>query len=151
MTKNMKFAIGSDHAGFKLKEKVVQYLRSCEVDLKDYGAFSEERIDYPDVAIEVSKGVADGDFDSGILICGTGIGMSMAANKVAGVRAALCRDMDCAELSRLHNDANVLVLSGWKTSPEDACKIVEKWMNTPFSNEERHARRVGKIAEIERD
>lgn len=115
----------------------------------DCGTFSEERVDYTDYALEVTDKITNGDVDAGILVCWTGIGMSMAANKVHGIRAALCRDIRSAELTRLHNDANVLVLSCLQTPREEAREIIDKWLETPFSNDERHVRRVQKLNEID--
>jgi glycine hydroxymethyltransferase len=145
----LKIAIGSDHAGYALKERLAEFLRRRGVELTDFGPNSLERVDYPEIGAQVAEGVGGKQFDAGILICGTGIGMSMTANKAHGVRAALCRDVESAELSRLHNDANVLCLSGWKTPPQEALDIVGKWLDTPFSNEERHARRVDEINELD--
>jgi ribose 5-phosphate isomerase B len=145
----LKVAIGSDHAGYSLKKQVAEFLCARGVELTDCGTFSEQRVDYPDYALDVADKVVLGEVDAGVLVCWTGIGMSMAANKVHGIRAALCRDAQCAELSRQHNDANILVLSCLKTSPEEAFEILNKWLDTPFSNEDRHVRRIRKMAEIE--
>ncbi len=141
----MKIAIGSDHAGYDLKQIVVDYLQERGLGFKDYGTYDRESCDYPDIALEVSKAVRDGDFDRGILMCGTGVGMSMQANKVEGVRASLNQDVFTAELSRLHNDANVLCIGGRVVGPDLAKAIVEVWLDTEFSGEERHQRRVDKI------
>ena len=146
----MRVAVGSDHAGFPLKEAVVGFLRQQGVDLKDFGAFSPDRMDYTDPGREVAEAVANGEFDRGILICGTGIGMSITANKVPGIRAALCKDAYCATMAREHNDANVLALGGRVTEEETAFEIVRTFLATDFSGEERHAARIRKITEIER-
>ena len=146
----VRIALGCDHAGYPLKEAVAEYLRSHGAEMRDFGAFSTDPVDYPDIGARVAEAVAAGEFNVGILVCGAGLGMSMVANRVAGVRAALCRDVESAELSRSHNDANVLVLAGRMTSPELAIEIVNKWLDTPFSNEERHARRVAKINRMKR-
>jgi ribose 5-phosphate isomerase B len=145
----VRVALGSDHAGYPLKKQVADYLLQRGVELTDCGTFSEERVDYTDYALEVTDKVTNEDVDAGILVCWTGIGMSMAANKVHGIRAALCRDVQAAELSRQHNDANVLVLSCLQTPPEEAREIIDKWLDTPFSNDERHVRRVQKLNEID--
>lgn len=145
----MKIAVGSDHAGFLLKQEILDFLAQQEVEYRDFGVFSEQRADYPDTGVEVAEAVANGEFDRGILVCATGIGMSIVANKVPGVRAALCRDVECAVLSRQHNNANVLVLGAHATDSETAKEIVRAWLSTEFPGEERHARRVRKIAEID--
>ena len=147
----MRVALGSDHAGYSLKKQVAEFLLSRGVELTDCGAFSEERVDYPDYGFDVAEKVARGEADAGVLVCWTGIGMSMAANKVNGIRAALCRDVQCAELSRQHNDANILVLSCLQTPPKEAFEILAKWLDTPFSNDERHIRRIRKLSEIENE
>jgi ribose 5-phosphate isomerase B len=146
----MKVAVGSDHAGYELKEGVVRYLAESGVDYVDFGVFSPERADYPDTGVLVAEAVARGDFDRGILICYTGIGMSIVANKVPGIRAALCADKECAVLTREHNDTNILVLGSHMTSIEQARRIVDTWLSTDFPGEERHARRISKIADIDR-
>ena len=141
----MAIAIGSDHGGFELKEKVKEYLRSKDLEYKDFGCKDKESCDYPDYAKQVAKSVASKECEQGILICGTGLGMSMAANKVKGVRAALCYDVNVAKLSREHNDANILCMGERTTDHDLALKIVEAWLSTPFSTDERHERRIGKI------
>ncbi len=146
----MRIAIGSDHAGYRLKDEIVRYLQDERIDFVDFGTREAEPVDYPDVAVQVAEAVANKDFDRGILVCGSGIGMSIAANKVPGVRAALCGDTYCARMSRLHNDANVLVLGERTTGVGPAMDIVDTWLDTDFPNEERHARRVRKILDIEK-
>jgi len=143
----MKIAIGSDHAGFKLKEEIKKYLDKEKIAYKDYGTASEESVDYPDFAFAVAKDVAAGKFDRGILICGSGVGMTIAANKVRGVRAVNAYDEYTAKQSREHGDCNVLCLAGRKLKIQPALKIVEVWLKTSFSNEERHLRRIRKIEE----
>lgn len=141
----MVIAIGSDHGGFELKEKIKEFLREKNLEYKDFGCKTADSCDYPDYAKQVAECVSSGECEKGILICGTGLGMSMAANKVKGVRAALCHNVETAKLSREHNNANILCL-GERTIDNDlAMKIVETWLNTPFSNDERHERRIGKI------
>jgi ribose 5-phosphate isomerase B len=145
----MRIAIGTDHAGYQLKNDIASALTAEGYDVKDFGAFSTDPSDYPDIAEIVSLAVARGEYDRGILVCGSGIGMSIAANKVPGIRAALCWSAEIARLSREHNDANVLVLAGRFTPFEEALKISDVWLTTEFSGNERHARRIDKIAEIE--
>ena len=140
--------IGSDHAGFQSKNKLVEYLEGEGYDATDLGCFSEDPCDYPDIAREVSEKIVEHKDAFGILICGTGIGMSMAANRFKGVRAALCYDELNAQISRHHNDANVLCVSGDLTGDISLRKIVEIWLTTEF-NGGRHKRRVDKIAAIE--
>jgi len=146
----MRVAVGSDHAGFPLKEAVVRFLRQQNVDYKDFGAFSPDRVDYPDIGVQVAEAVVNGESDRGILVCGTGIGMSITANKVPGIRAALCKDAYCASMAREHNDANILCLGNRTTEEKTAFEIVRTFLATDFSGEERHAQRIRKITEIER-
>jgi len=137
-------AVGSDHAGFELKEAIRKYLESLEITVKDFGTFSIDSVDYPDYAFAVASAVAKGEFERGILICGTGLGMSIVANKVKGIRAAECTTPYLAEMSRRHNDANILTMGGRILSVEEAQKIVRVWLETPFEGG-RHQRRVDKI------
>jgi len=140
----LKIAIGADHGGFKLKEKIVQYLKDNNIEFKDFGTFDENSCDYPDygkkVAIEVSKG----NFNRGILVCGSGIGMSIVANKVKGVIAALCWNKATAESARTHNNSNVLCLGERQTDDKLALEMVDIWLNTEFEGG-RHKIRVDKI------
>ena len=138
-------AIGSDHGGFALKEELKAHLDERGVAYKDFGTFSEESCDYPDVAEPLCRAVVAGEYDRGILICGTGIGMSMAANKVSGIRAALCGDCFSAEFTRRHNDANILTLGARVVGPGLALKIIDTFLDTPFEGG-RHARRIAKLA-----
>lgn len=144
----MKVAVGSDHAGFMLKEEVTRILREAGVEYEDFGVYTLDSADYPDTAKKVARAVANGEFDRGILVCASGIGMSIAANKVKGIRAALCGDEMTARLSREHNDANILVMGALVTNAERAAEIIRVWLSTEFSGEERHARRVRKIGEL---
>ena len=146
----MMIAIGSDHGGVDLKNFLVAVLRSKGVAVRDCGTQGREAVDYPDFGREVSLRVAQGEAERGILICTSGIGMSIAANKFPKVRAALVIDLDGARTSREHNDANILVLSGAKTEKPLAQEIVETWLRTPFAGG-RHQRRVEKITQIEQD
>jgi ribose 5-phosphate isomerase B len=141
-------ALGADHAGWQLKEEIKAWLLTRNVELMDFGTHSPDPVDYPDYAAQVGEAVASGKADRGILICGTGIGMAMTANKVPGVRAAFCPDLFTARMSREHNDANVLALGGRLTGRELALEIVEMWLRAGFQGG-RHSRRVGKIAELE--
>lgn len=134
----MKIAIGSDHGGYNLKEEIKKYLK---VPYKDFGCDSEESCDYPDYGLAVSKAVAKGEYDRGILICKTGIGMSIVANKVKGIRAALCHTPEIAKKSREHNDANILVLAADVVNPRE---IIDIWLKTEFLGG-RHKRRIDKI------
>ncbi len=144
----MKIAIGSDHRGYRLKKILIEHLRRNGHEVMEFGAESEAPYDYPDAAIPVGEAVASGDADRGILICMTGIGMSIAANKVRGVRAALVTSEEFAELSRKHNNANIICLQGGYVDPGDAKKFVEIFLKTDFEGG-RHARRVKKITDYE--
>jgi ribose 5-phosphate isomerase B len=141
-------AFGCDHGGVELKEFLVDYLESKGIEVRDCGTQGRESVDYPDFGSEVSRRVSAGEADRGVLICTSGIGMSIVANKFPGVRAALVQDLDAARSSREHNDANILVLSGAKTEKLLARQIVETWLATPFAGG-RHQRRVDKIAQVE--
>jgi ribose 5-phosphate isomerase B len=143
----MRIAIGSDHRGFDLKNYIIGYCKGRGLDCHDSGCYSTESVDYPDIAQAVGKMVAEGVHDYGILICGTGIGMSIAANKVKKVRAALCCDVFDAGRARRHNDANILCLSAEKIKNDLAREIVETFLNTPFEGG-RHLLRVRKIDSI---
>jgi ribose 5-phosphate isomerase B len=144
----MKIAIGSDHAGFGLKEDVLAILKETSFEVVDCGTNNTVSVDYPDFGEKVSRMVSAGDVDRGILICGTGIGMSMVANKFPKVRAALCNDLFSAKMSRLHNDANVLVLGSRIIGKDLAAEIVRTWLDTAFEGD-RHMRRLQKIKNIE--
>ncbi|WP_040210618.1 ribose 5-phosphate isomerase B [Clostridium polynesiense] len=144
----MKLAIGSDHGGFRLKGEVIEHLKAKGIGFKDYGTFSEASCDYPDVATEVAEAVAQGEYDLGILICGTGIGIGIAANKVPGVRAALCHDTFSAHACREHNNANILTMGERIIGTGLALEIVDTFLNSNFEGD-RHLRRINKIADIE--
>lgn len=145
----MKIAIGSDHGGFDLKEEIKSFLQDKGFEVKDFGTDSKDSCDYPDYAIEVSEAVARGEFERGILICGTGIGISIAANKVPGIRCALVGDCFSAKATRQHNDTNVLALGGRVLGPGLALEIVEIWLSTEFEGG-RHQNRINKITDIEK-
>lgn len=146
--KDMRIAIGSDHGGFGLKQEIIRHLERRQVEVKDFGAFDESPSDYPDFAGAVAKAVADGEYDLGILVCGTGVGVSIAANKVPGIRAALCHDTFSARMARRHNDANILALGERVVGRGLALDIVDEFLKGTFDGG-RHARRVEKIKEIE--
>jgi len=142
---NKVIAIGCDHGGFALKQEIVKHLTKKGIDFEDFGCFSEASCDYTDYGKAVAEAVAAGKYEKGILICGTGIGISITANKIKGIRCALCSDCFSAEATREHNDANILALGGRVVGVGLALKIVDTFLNTPFSNEERHIRRISKI------
>lgn len=146
----MRVAIGTDHRGFDLHAKVVELVRNLGHEVIDVGTFSSDAVDYPDIAAAVAKDVSRGIADRGILICGTGLGMCIAANKVPGVRAAPCHDDITAELSRRHNDANILCLSADLLGERLIDRMIELWLTTQFEGG-RHARRIDKITELERE
>lgn len=143
----MKLAIASDHAGYTLKEAIIRAFP--EHEFLDFGAGNEESMDYPDTGFPAAEAVAEGECELGILICGSGIGMSITANKVPGIRAALCSITDIARLSRMHNNANMLVLAGRFTAEPYAVEIIKAWLETPFSGG-RHQNRIDKIHQGER-
>lgn len=138
-------AIGCDHGGFELKQEILAFLDKKGIEYKDFGCYSTASVDYPEYARKVAHAILDGTCDKGILICGTGIGISIAANKIPGIRAALCTDCFCAQATREHNDANILAMGGRVVGPGLATKIVETFLETPFSNDERHIRRINLI------
>jgi ribose 5-phosphate isomerase B len=146
----MKISLGADHAGYELKEKIKQHLQRNEVEIQDEGTNSAESVDYPDFARKVAHDVSERRADLGILVCGSGIGMAISANKVAGIRAANVTSEYEAQMSREHNDANVLALGSRILKEDDAFRIVDKWLATSFAGG-RHERRVEKIAVIERE
>ena len=138
-------AIGCDHGGYALKQEVMKHLAERGLEYKDFGTYSEDSRDYPVYGKAVAHAVAHGDCDRGILICGTGIGISITANKVPGIRAALCGDCFSAEATRLHNDANILAMGARVVGAGLALKIVDTFLDTPFSGDERHVRRINMI------
>ena len=142
-------ALGCDHAGFELKQAIIKHLDERKIEYKDYGTYSEDSVEYAVYAEKTARAVANGECELGLLFCGTGVGISMAANKVRGIRAACCSDLFSAEMTRRHNDANILCLGGRVVSPEKATELVDIFLDTPFSGEERHARRIAQIADIE--
>ena len=151
-------AIGSDHGGFELKQEIMAHLKKRGLEYRDFGTYTPDSCDYPvygravaqagDYPVygkAVAHAVASGECERGIIICGTGIGISITANKIPGIRAALCTDCFCAEATRLHNDANILALGGRVVGPGLALKIVDTFLDTPFSGDERHKRRISMI------
>ena len=143
-------AIASDHGGFAMKQLLIEHLRERGTAFEDLGSFSEESVDYTVYAEKAARGVVNGVYERAILVCGTGIGMSIAANKIRGIRAALCCDCYSAEMTRLHNDSNVLCLGGRTLGPELAKRIMDIWLDTPFSSGPNHVRRIAGIAALER-
>ena len=141
-------ALGCDHGGYELKQEIIKYLEEHGLSYKDYGTFSTDSCDYPDYARAVAESVLNKECDRGILICGTGIGISIAANRFPGIRAANCTDCFMAEATRQHNDANILALGARVVGPGLALKIVDTFLNTEFSHDERHQRRIEKIEEV---
>lgn len=139
--------IGSDHGGFELKEAVKKHLEERGLEYKDFGTYSADSCDYPVYGRAVAKAVASGECDRGIIICGTGIGISITANKVKGIRAALCSDCFSAQATREHNDANILAMGARVLGEGLALKIVDTFLNTPFSGDPRHVRRISMIEE----
>jgi len=144
----MKIAIGADHGGFLHKEAIVRFLRDNGHEVRDFGTHSQDSTDYNEYALDVAKSVSNKLYDRGILVCGTGVGMSIMANKVVGIRAALVHDLFTAEATRLHNDSNVLTMGGRIISIDKALEIVKIWIDTDFSKEDRHVRRIDKISEF---
>ena len=140
-------AFGCDNGGFELKEEIMAYLDKEGIEYKDFGCSDRTSCDSPDLAKPVAEAVASGECEKGILVCGTGIGISIAANKVKGIRAALCGDCFSAQATREHNDANILAMGARVTGPGLAVKIVDTFLHTDFSNDERHIRRIAKIEE----
>ena len=143
----MKISLAADHAGFGLKEQIKEKLRREGHEVLDRGCFDENSTDYPDYGVLAARDVADGLAERAVMVCGSGIGMSMVANKIRGVRAALATSVELAEMSRRHNDANALALGSRFTDPQTALKIVETWLNAPFEGG-RHQRRVDKISKL---
>ncbi len=144
----MTIAIGCDHAGIELKKEILSLLNELRIDYIDFGTDTSASVDYPDFGEKVSDAISSGKIEKGILICGTGIGMSIVANKFPGVRASLCNDLFTAKMSRLHNDANILVMGGRIIGKDLAKEIVRTWVSTPFEGD-RHCRRLEKIQKIE--
>lgn len=142
-------AVGCDQAGFELKKTVIGYLEENNYEYKDLGTYSEDSVDYPVYAKKVVKAILDGEADKGILICGTGIGVSITANRYKGIRCALCSDVFSAKATRAHNDSNVLALGGRVIGPGLATEIVDAWLNTEFSHAERHQRRIDMLDETD--
>ena len=142
-------AIASDHGGFAMKQQLAAHLRDRGVAFEDLGCYSEDSVDYPAYAEKLCRAVVAGTYSRGILVCGTGIGMSIAANKTHGIRAALCADCYSAAMAREHNDANVLCLGGRTLGPALAMRILDTYLDTPFSGLEKHARRIAQIGGLE--
>ncbi len=145
----MRISIGSDHAGFEMKEKLEEHLRDAGHEVVDVGTHDEDSVDYPDLAAAVGRAVAGGEAERGVLVCGSGIGVAIAANKIDGIRAANVYDPEMARMSRLHNDANVVTMGGRYLPEEVARDIVDTFLDTTFEGG-RHQRRVDKITELEK-
>ena len=141
----MKIAVAADHGGFPLKEELKKHLDGKGIEYEDFGIYEEGAVDYPDYALKAAEAVAAGKFDFGMVVCGTGIGISIAANKVPGIRCALCHDTFSARMTRMHNDANILAMGARVVGPGLALKIVDTFLDTPFSGDERHVRRIKQI------
>jgi ribose 5-phosphate isomerase B len=146
----MRIALGCDHRGFRIKQAIMEFLPKLNHNYHDFGCYNMESVDYPDIAQKVGEAVASGDFDQGILICSTGIGMSMAANKIKGIRAALCHNAFAAQRARQHNDANILCLGGENIDIDLALEIVRTYLSTNFEGG-RHILRLNKIKALETD
>lgn len=142
-------AIGSDHAGYELKQVIMKHLEERNLEFKDYGTYSSDSCDYAVYAEKTARAIVDGECEIGLLFCGTGVGISIAANKVRGIRACCCSDLFSAEMTRLHNNANLLCLGGRVVTPEKAIELVDIFLDTPFSGEERHQRRIDQIIDLE--
>lgn len=144
--RKLKIAVGADHGGYELKEKIKPYIQELGYEFQDFGTHDTNSIDYPLIAKEVARKVAEKEFDRGIIVCGSGLGVAIAANKVKGIRAVTCSDTYCAKMSRLHNDANVLTMGGRVINSELACEIVKIWLETEFEGG-RHQKRVDMLEE----
>lgn len=142
-------AVGCDHAGYELKQFIMKHLEERNIAYKDYGTYSEDSCDYAVYAEKTARAVVDGECELGLLFCGTGVGISIAANKVKGIRACCCSDLFSAEMTRMHNNANMLCLGGRVITPEKAVELVDIFLDTPFSGEERHQRRIDQIIDLE--
>ncbi len=140
-------AIGCDHGGVELKKEIIKYLEDKGYEYKDYGTYTSDSCDYPIYAKKVAHAIVDGECEKGILICGTGIGIGMTANKIKGIRAALCHDVFSAQATREHNDANIVTLGARVVGPGLAIMIVDTFLNTEFSNDERHVNRIRQMEE----
>lgn len=147
----MKIAIGCDHGGINLKPLLIKHLKEKGIEYKDFGSFTKDSVDYIDYAVPVCKAVINKECDLGILICGTGIGMSISANKIKGIRCGHCHDVFSAKMTRLHNNANVLAFGERVIGPGLMLEIVDAFIGTEFSGEERHARRIDKISALEEE
>lgn len=145
----MKIAIGCDHGAFALKNKLVTYLQGKGHEVRDFGTYTTDSCDYPEIAAATARAVACGDFDRGIVMCTTGIGMSICANKIDGIRCALLGDLMSAKMTRLHNDTNMMALGAGVVGEMLALEIVDTWLGTEFSHEARHQRRIDKVMAME--
>ena len=146
----MKISIGCDHGALALKNKLVEHLTAQGHEVKDFGTYTSASCDYPDFAAAAARAVASGECEKGIVLCTTGIGVSIAANKIHGIRCALLSDLMSAKLTRLHNDTNMMALGAGIVGPNLALEIVDTWLDTPFSGDERHRRRIRKLMDLEK-
>lgn len=147
----MRIAFGCDHAGIDYKGRIIEYIKGLKIDVLDLGCTDRSGCDYPDIAVSVARLVSSGECDRGILICGTGVGMSITANKFKNIRAGVCWNEGVARLISEHNNANILCLPARFASAKDMVTWIQIWLDTPFSSEERHIRRVDKIAQLEKE
>ena len=147
----MRIAIGCDHGAFALKNKIIQHLEKQGHEVRDFGTYSTESCDYPDFAAAAARAVASGECQRGIVLCTTGIGMSITANKIKGIRCALLSDVLSAKMTRLHNDTNMMALGAGIVGENLALEIVDTWVSTPFSGEPRHQRRIDKVMALEKE
>ncbi len=146
----MKIALGCDHGALELKNKVAEHLKARGLEVADFGTHTADSCDYPDYAAAAARAVADGSCDKGIVLCTTGIGVSIAANKIRGIRCALLTDSTTARMTRQHNDTNMMALGAGVVAPEVALEMVDIWLDTPFSGEARHQRRIDKVMALEK-
>jgi ribose 5-phosphate isomerase B len=144
-----KLAIASDHAGFELKESIIEFLRHKGVELEDFGPVNSDSVDYPDYGISIARAIQEKKIDRGIVICGTGVGMSIVVNRFPGIRGTLCSDLYTSKMCREHNDSNILIMGGRVIGKGLAEEIVDTWLNTPFEGG-RHQKRLDKIEDIDR-
>lgn len=147
----MRLAIAADHGGFEYKQKLIEVLMKKGYEVMDYGTYSLDSVDYPDYIAPLAKDVSNHEFEKGIVICGTGIGVSIVANKIKGIRCALVNTVEVAKITREHNDSNILAMGARVISFDECVAITETWLDTDFSNEERHKNRINKIGELENE
>lgn len=147
----MKIAVSYDHGAYDIKDAIIQTIQDLGHEVKDFGPDNQESVDYPDFIYPCAKAVANDEYDLGVIICGTGIGASIVANKVRGIRCALVNSVEVAQLTREHNNSNILALAGRTTDLDTNIAVVKAWLSTPFSDEDRHIKRIHKISQIEQE